>query len=124
MNQMTATLTSWKLVTKRYESFNLISIHDIYTTSQIADMLPSKTIPEASNGKGPTCTLKPKVTAKPTAPPMKKTRTCSIEVKEIEDEDSPRNVATRNGSISSTSSFEIPNLKKVCSVTLLHMISF
>jgi hypothetical protein len=101
--------------------FNLIFIQDIYTTSQIADMLPSKTIPEASNGKGPTRTLKPEVMAKATAPPKKKTRTCSVEVEEIEDEDSSRNIAARNGSVSSTSSFQIPNSKKVCSV-LLHMI--
>ncbi|KAF8813537.1 hypothetical protein BYT27DRAFT_7035532, partial [Phlegmacium glaucopus] len=80
---------------------------------QIADMLPSKTIPEASNRKGPTCTLKPKVTAKAMAPPKKKTRTRSVEVEEIEDEDGSYNVAARNGSISSMSSFQIPNSKKV-----------
>ncbi|KAF8804688.1 hypothetical protein BYT27DRAFT_7300619 [Phlegmacium glaucopus] len=75
-------------------------------------MLLSKTIPEASNRKGPTHTLKPKVTEKAMAPPKKKTRTPSVEVEEIEDEDSSHNIATWNGSISSMSSFQIPNSKK------------
>ncbi|KAF8808966.1 hypothetical protein BYT27DRAFT_7285979 [Phlegmacium glaucopus] len=75
-------------------------------------MLPSKTILEASNRKGPTHTLKPKVTAKAMAPPKKKTRTHSIEVEEIEDEDSSCNIAAWNGSILSMSSFQIPNSKK------------
>jgi len=55
-------------------------------TLQIADMLPSKTIPEASNGKGPTHALKSKVTAM--APPRKKLRTCTTEVEKIKDTES------------------------------------
>src|SRR5277367_3929377 len=60
-------------------------------TLQVADMLPSKTIPEVSNKKGHRRILNPKIKTKPTAaPPSKKARSCSIEVEEIEDEDSPR----------------------------------
>jgi len=90
-------------------------------TSQIADMLPSKTIPEASNGKGPTHALKSKVTAM--APLRKKIRTCTTEVEEIKDTDSTCNIAVWNGSNLSMSSFQIPHSKKVCHV-LSHMISF
>ena len=74
-------------------------------------MLPSKTIPEANNGKKQTRKPKPKPTT--TAPPKKKARARSVEVEEIEDEDSSRNSAARNNGISLTSSFEIPNIKKV-----------
>ena len=57
--------------------------------------------------------LKPKIKTKPMpAPPRKKARTCSVEVEEIEDEDSPHQTAARNASISPTSSFKIPNSKK------------
>lgn len=77
-------------------------------------MLPSKTIPEVNNGKNSKQTRKsrPKV-AIAIAPPKKKARVCSVEVEEIEDEDSTHNITARNGGISSTSSFEIPNTKKV-----------
>jgi|SRR5271156_1396086 len=82
-------------------------------TLQVADMLPSKTIPEVSNKKGHRRILNPKIKTKPTAaPPSKKARTFSVEVEEIEDEDSPRRTAARNASISPTSSFEIPDPKK------------
>ena len=58
-------------------------------------------------------TLKPKVKVTATAPPKKKARACSVEVEEIEDEDSACNIAARNSSISLTSSFQIPDTKKV-----------
>src|SRR5271155_4088211 len=92
-------------------------------TLQIADMLPSKTIPEVSNKKGHTCVLKPKIKTKPTpAPPRKKARTCSVKVEEFEDNDSPRRTAARNASISPTSSFKILNPKKASFV--LHFSHF
>jgi hypothetical protein len=76
-------------------------------------MLPSKTVPEVSNKKGHTRILKPKIKMKlMPAPPRKKARTCSVEVEEIEDKDSPCWTTTRNASISPTSSFKIPNSKK------------
>ena len=84
-------------------------------TPQVAEMLPSKTIPEVNNGKNlkQTCKSRPKA-AMATAPPKKKVRACSVEVEEIDDEDSTHNIATRNSGISPTSSFEIPNTKMVC----------
>jgi hypothetical protein len=54
---------------------------------QLADMLPSKTIPEV-NWKGQGRTLKPKAKVLTAAPPKKKVKTHSVEVEEIEDEDS------------------------------------
>jgi hypothetical protein len=84
---------------------------------QVADMLPSKTIPEVS-GKGHTRTLKamtkPRTT---TAPPTKKVRACSVGVGEDEvgNEDSPCNITTMNASLSSTSLHQILNIK-VCSL--------
>jgi hypothetical protein len=75
-------------------------------------MLPSKTIPKV-HGKGHT--LKPKTKVKATtAPPKKKARACSVEVKEIKDKGSPHKTATRNATISPTSSFQILNSMKVC----------
>ena len=50
-------------------------------------MLPSNTIPEV-NQKGQGCMLKPKAKVLMAAPPKKKVKTHSIEVEEIEDEDS------------------------------------
>ena len=102
----------WRSVTKKYVTFNLDLVTTQTNNSQLADMLPSKTIPEV-HGKGHT--LKPKTKAKTTtAPPKKKARACSVEVEEIEDEDSPRNTAVRNATISPTSSFQIPHSTKVC----------
>ena len=76
-------------------------------------MLPSKTIPEVSNNKGHMRVLKSKIKTKPTpAPPRKKVRTCSVEVEEVKDGNSPCWTAARNASISPTSSFKIPNPKK------------
>lgn len=82
-------------------------------TLQIADMLPSKTVPEINNGKKQMRALKPKVKVTATAPPKKKVRSHSVEVQEIEDEDSARNIAMRNSGFSPTSSFQIPDTKKV-----------
>jgi hypothetical protein len=76
-------------------------------------MLPSKTVPEINNGKKQTRALKPKVKVTATAPPKKKARACLVEVEEIEDEDSACNIAARNSGISPTSSFQIPDTKKV-----------
>jgi hypothetical protein len=83
------------LITKRYE-LNFLSILDIinHPTTQIADILPSKTVPEtSSNGKGTSCTLKPKVNAAVPRPPKKKVR-----IEEIEDEDSPRSLSSSTDS--------------------------
>jgi hypothetical protein len=79
-------------------------------------MLPSKTIPETRKGH----TLKPRTKAKLTAPPAKKARPSSVEVEDVEDEDSPRSTTTRNATISPANSFEIPNAAKVgyCSIIL------
>lgn len=41
-----------------------------------------------------------------------KARACSVEVEEIEDEDSARNINARNSGISPTSSFQISGTKK------------
>jgi hypothetical protein len=79
--------------------------------SQIADMLPLKTIPEANNRKDHA--LKPKTKVKTLAPTNKKARICSVRIEEIENEGSPRNIAAENAGISPTSSFEIPNSTKV-----------
>jgi len=92
---------------------------DVLDALQVADMLPSKTIPEVG-GKGHTRTLKAKTNSSTTtAPPTKKARACSVGVgvgeDEVEDEDSPRNVTTMNASFSSTSTFQISNTK-VCSL--------
>jgi hypothetical protein len=76
-------------------------------------MLPSKTIPEVNNRKKQTRKPRPKVMATMTAPSKKRARACSVEVEEIEDEDSAPNIAARNSSISPTGSFEITNTKKV-----------
>lgn len=90
------------------------------SNEEIADMLPSKTIPEVNrdNGKKPTRALKPKVKVTAAAPPKKKARARSVEVEEIEDKDSARNVAARNNGISPASSFEIPGTKGVSRVPL------
>ncbi|KAI9440228.1 hypothetical protein F5148DRAFT_1293566 [Russula earlei] len=75
------------------------------SNEEIADMLPSKTIPEVSNKKGRMHVLKPKIKMKSMpAPPKKKARTCSVEVEEIDDTDSPRWTAV--------GSFKTPNSKK------------
>jgi hypothetical protein len=102
----------WRSVTKKYDTFNL-NFSTMHTNnSQLAEMLLSKTIPEIH---GKCHTLKLKTKAKATmAPPKKKARACSVEVKEIEDEDSPHNTAMRNATISLTSSFQILNSMKLC----------
>ena len=85
---------------------------------QVADMLPSKTILEVS-GKGHTCTLKAMTKSRTiTAPQTKKAKACSAGVNENKgnDEDSPCNITmltVMNVSLSSTSSFNKLNLKKV-----------
>jgi hypothetical protein len=88
----------------------ILQLKDV-DASQIADMLPSKTVPDANNGKKPKRKPKPKVMA--TAPPKKKARASSVEIEEIEDEDSTHNIAARNNGISPTNSFKIPDKKKV-----------
>jgi hypothetical protein len=77
-------------------------------------------VPETSNGKGTSRTLKPKVKAAAPGPPKKKAR-----IEEIEDEDSPRNISARNSSFSSesTSCSQTPHLKKVHCRNLLYIIS-
>jgi hypothetical protein len=82
-------------------------------TLQIADMLPSKTMPEVNTKKKPTRTLKPTTIKVATVPPKKKARACFVEVEEIEDEDSTCNTNARNSGISPTSSFQILGTKKV-----------
>jgi len=59
-------------------------------------MLPSKTIPETSGRKSRT-----KVKGKQTAsrPSKKKVRRAPIEMEEVEDEDSTRNIAARKASV-------------------------
>jgi hypothetical protein len=85
-------------------------------------MLPSKTIPEVG-GKGRPHTLKVTVNSRTiTAPPTKKARParpCSggIGEDEVKDEDRSRNITMMNASFSSTSSFQIMNTKKVCSLS-------
>ena len=72
-------------------------------------MLPSKTVPEVNNGKKQRCILKPKAKASTAAPSKKKARASSVtsvEVEEIEDEDSAP-------TISPTGSFQIPGTKRV-----------
>ncbi|KAF8154307.1 hypothetical protein B0H34DRAFT_818876 [Crassisporium funariophilum] len=64
------------------------------TNDELADMLPSKTVPAAANSKKPTTQKSSKKSnAKPTAPPTKKA--CTATVEEIKDEDSPCNIAAR-----------------------------
>jgi hypothetical protein len=85
-------------------------------TLQIADMLPSKTMPEVNTKKKPMHALKPttiKVAMVLQLLPKKKARACLVEVEEIEDKDSACNINVRNSGISPTSSFQIPGTKKV-----------
>jgi hypothetical protein len=111
MDQM-RTVMLWRSVTKKYVTFNLDLSITQTNNSQLADMLPSKTIPEV-HGKGHT--LKPRANVRmTTAPPKKKARVCSIEDEEINDDDSPCNTAARNVTISPNSSFEIVIPTKVC----------
>jgi hypothetical protein len=122
------TLTSWKLVMKRYQAMKLLPIlwlTEVYTL-QIADMLPSKTVPEVNNAKKhwQTWTLrpKPKVKVTATAPPKKKARACLVEVEEIEDEDNACNITAKNSNISPTSSFQIPDTKKVSHQVVYYIV--
>jgi hypothetical protein len=75
-------------------------------------MLPSKTVPEVNTKQKQMRALKPTVKVA-TVLPKKKARASSVEVEEIEDEDSARRINTRNSSVSPASSFEIPDTKKV-----------
>lgn len=75
-------------------------------------MLPSKTIPEV-NRKGQGRTLKPKGKASMAAPPKKKVKTCSVEVEEVENEDSAQNLLSQNASISSVTVLDVSQKKKV-----------
>ena len=79
-------------------------------------MLPSKTIPEV-NRKGKGRMLKPKAKVLAAALPRKKAKMCSVEVEEVEDEDSTRNILSRNASVSSITE-DVPNNKKVSARTL------
>ncbi|KAH9160626.1 hypothetical protein EDB89DRAFT_871052 [Lactarius sanguifluus] len=76
---------------------------------EIADMLPSMTVPEVKSRKGHA--LKPKRKANTTAAPAKKARTCSVRAEQVEDEDSLYSTATRNATISPMSSFPNPTKK-------------
>lgn len=66
-------------------------------------------MPEVNTKKKLTRALKP-ITIKVAMVP--KARACSVEVEEIEDEDSARNINARNSGISPTSSFQISGTKK------------
>ena len=74
-------------------------------------MLPLKTIPQV-NRKGQGCTLKPKAKVLMAAPPKKKVKTHSVEVEEIEDEDSAQNLCNLNESVSSVTG-DVSQKKKV-----------
>ncbi|KAF8799534.1 hypothetical protein BYT27DRAFT_7263832 [Phlegmacium glaucopus] len=63
------------------------------SNEEIADMLPSKTVPEVNNRKKQMHAPKPKAKVMAAAPPKKKARVRSVEVEEIEDQDSMRNIA-------------------------------
>jgi hypothetical protein len=88
---------------------------------QLADMLLSKTIPEV-NRKGQGCTLKPKAKVLMAAPPKKKVKTHSVEVEEIEDEDSTQNLHNWNASVLSVTGDV--SLKKKVSVTMLPALHY
>jgi hypothetical protein len=82
-------------------------------TLQIADMLPSKTMPEVNTKKKLMHALKQKAVKVGMVPPKKKVRASSVKVEEIEDEDSACCINARNSGISPASSFQIPDTKKV-----------
>jgi hypothetical protein len=84
----------------------------IYTL-QIADMLPSKTMPGVNTKKELMCALKQKAVKVGMVPPKKKVRASSVEVEEIEDADSTHCINVRNSSISPASSFQILDTQKV-----------
>jgi hypothetical protein len=114
MNQtMTPMPMLWTLVMTRSSIQTYYVLLIGIDTLQIADMLPSKTVPEVNTKKKQTRgALKPtdKVAM---VPPKKKARASLVEVEEIEDEDSMRRINERNSGISPASSFEIPDTKKV-----------
>jgi hypothetical protein len=91
-------------------------------TLQIADMLPSKTVPEVNTKKKPMHALKQKAVKVGMVPPKKKARASSVEVEEIEDEDSACHINVRNSSISLASSFQILDMNKVTHI--LYCICF
>lgn len=89
----------------------------IFKIFQLADMLPSKTIPE-DNRKSQGRTLKPKAKTSMTmtAPPKKKVKT--VRVEEVEDEDSAQNLLNRNASVSSVTG-DVSQKKKVIAAVVL-----
>jgi len=82
----------------------ILAVQTNLNQSKIADMLPSKTIPEVKNRKRHALKLKTKTTAA-TAPTSKKVKiTSGTKVNIIEDEDSPH--VGRSTIISPLSSFQ------------------
>jgi hypothetical protein len=81
-------------------------------TLQIADMLPLKTMPEVDTKKKPMRALKQKAVKVGMVLPKKKVRASSVEVEEIEDEDSAHCINARNSGISPASSFQILDTKR------------
>ena len=73
---------------------------------KIADILPSKTVPEVNNKKKQTRARKP-TTATAAVPLKKRARMCSDKVEEIEDEDGAHSITPKNTGISPTSSFQM-----------------
>ena len=98
-------------VLPRYDPFYLQLVESLNT-------LPSKTVPEVKNKKKQTHALKLKTVSRTAAVLLKKkARACSVEVEEIENEDSACNIAVRNSGISPTSSFQMPDIKQVTCVS-------
>jgi hypothetical protein len=69
-------------------------------TLQIADMLPSKTMPEVNTKKKLMHALEQEAVKVGTVPPKKEVRASLVEVEEIEDEDSACCINVRNSGIS------------------------
>jgi hypothetical protein len=101
---------------------------------QIVDILPSKTVPEPNNGK---VTSKSKRKRLASVRQKKKLRRHSVEIEEIEDEDSPRRLSAQNAGIPCSSqascssiqgsagpeSSNEPTLAKVC-IALLGTVNY
>ncbi|EDR02414.1 uncharacterized protein LACBIDRAFT_309763 [Laccaria bicolor S238N-H82] len=68
----------------------------IISNIEVADMLPSKTIPEASGHKS--CT-KAKGKQAASRPSKKKARRAPVKIEEVKDEDSTRNIAARKAPV-------------------------
>lgn len=90
------------------------------SNEELADMLPLKTIPEV-NRKGQGRTLKPKAKVLTAAPPKKKVKTHSVEVEEVEDEDSARNLRNRNASVLSVTGDVSQKKKKGIKKNAIHL---